>query len=107
MAPDGRFVFGLDRDAKESAKLVALYRDGTGETRTLAVKRRAYDIQRIEGLPPKMVEPDPKELPRIKREYEMIVNARKVTTRAPSTTARNSSGRRRGASPASMAANAS
>jgi murein DD-endopeptidase MepM/ murein hydrolase activator NlpD len=82
VAPDGRFVFGLDRDAKESAKLVAVYRDGTGETRTLAVKRRQYDIQRIEGLPQKMVEPDPKELPRIKREYFMIVNARKVTTPA-------------------------
>lgn len=82
VAPDGRFVFGLDRDAGASAKLVAVYRDGTGETRTLAVERRAYQIQRIEGLPPKMVEPDPKELPRIKREYEMIVKARTVTTPA-------------------------
>jgi murein DD-endopeptidase MepM/ murein hydrolase activator NlpD len=82
VAPDGRFVFGLDRDAAASAKLVATYRDGSGETRVLAVKRRAYDIQRIEGLPPKMVEPDPKDLPRIKREYEMIVAARTRTTPA-------------------------
>ncbi|MGE5146802.1 MAG: M23 family peptidase, partial [Candidatus Eiseniibacteriota bacterium] len=82
VAPDGRFVFGLDRDAKDSAKLVAVYRDGGGETLTLAVKKRDYQIQRIDGLPPKMVEPDPKELPRIKREYLMIVDARKGTTRA-------------------------
>jgi len=82
VAADGRFVFGLDRDAPASATLVAHYRDGSGETRTLAVKPRPWDIQRIEGLPPKMVEPDPKDLPRIKREYEMIVAARTRTTPA-------------------------
>jgi murein DD-endopeptidase MepM/ murein hydrolase activator NlpD len=76
VAPDGRFVFGLDRDAKESATLAAVFRDGSGETRTLAVARRDYDIQRIDGLPPKMVAPDEAELVRIKAETDMIVAAR-------------------------------
>jgi murein DD-endopeptidase MepM/ murein hydrolase activator NlpD len=79
VAPDGHFVFGLERDAKETATLTAVYRDGSGETRTLSVARRAYDIQRIDGLPPRMVQPDPKDLPRIKREQEMIVAARART----------------------------
>jgi murein DD-endopeptidase MepM/ murein hydrolase activator NlpD len=83
VAPDGGFVFGLDRDAKDSATLVAIFHDGSGETRTLAIARRAYDIQRIDGLPPRMVEPDPKDLPRIKRDYEMIVAARGRTLPEP------------------------
>jgi murein DD-endopeptidase MepM/ murein hydrolase activator NlpD len=82
VAPDGRFVFGLDRDAPAAAKLVAVYRDGGGETRLLAVARRPWDVQRVDGLPPKMVEPDAKDLPRIKREYQMIVAARAGTTAA-------------------------
>ncbi|HVO15749.1 MAG TPA: M23 family metallopeptidase [Alphaproteobacteria bacterium] len=82
VAPDGRFVFGLDRDAPATATLAAVYRDGTGETRALAVAKRPWDIQRVDGLPQKMVEPDPKDLPRIKREYEMIVAARAGTTAA-------------------------
>jgi murein DD-endopeptidase MepM/ murein hydrolase activator NlpD len=83
VAPDGGFVFGLDRDARDNATLVAVFRDGSGETHTLAVARRAYDIQRIDHLPPKMVEPDAKDLARIKRDYEMIVSARTRTIAEP------------------------
>lgn len=68
VSPEGRFVFGFDRDYQGPARLTVTWPDGRIQTRTLAVTSRAYDIQRIDGLPPKYVSPPPEELARIKRE---------------------------------------
>lgn len=68
VSPEGRFVFGFDRDYQGSANLAVTWPDGRIETRTLDIAPRAYDIQRIDGLPPKYVSPPPEELARIKRE---------------------------------------
>lgn len=47
IAPDGRFLLGLDRDAGPSAELVARLADGRVLRRPLAVAPRAWRIQRI------------------------------------------------------------
>ncbi|RIK94362.1 MAG: M23 family peptidase [Proteobacteria bacterium] len=78
----GRFVFGFGRDAPASATLVVRYPDGTTQTRLLAIKQRQFDIQRIDGLPPKMVTPDAATLQRIEQENAMVAAARKVDTHA-------------------------
>ena len=78
LAPDGAFIFGFGRDAPAEAKLDVAFTDGTREHRDLAVAARHYDIQRIDGLPPQQVTPDPETLERIKREGAVIAQARAV-----------------------------
>jgi murein DD-endopeptidase MepM/ murein hydrolase activator NlpD len=77
VAPDGRFVFGFGRDATEAVLAVTLP-DGTREERRLAIERRQFDIQRVDGVPQNTVTPDPVELARIKREAMEIRALRDV-----------------------------
>ncbi|MBL8696957.1 MAG: M23 family metallopeptidase [Alphaproteobacteria bacterium] len=76
VTPDGRFVFGFGRDHGKAASLVLVHADGSRETRPLAVAARKFDVQKITGLPPRMVEPDPADLERIKADGEAIARAR-------------------------------
>ncbi len=74
---DGVFVFGLDRDAPATATLQVRYANGSSATRKLAVARRQYHIEKVEGLPQKTVTPDPETAARIEREQALVVEARK------------------------------
>ncbi|WP_240499999.1 M23 family metallopeptidase [Sphingomonas montana] len=51
MAPDGRFLIGLDRDAPPTARLVATRVDGTDSVRMLAVQPGTWRIQSLPTLP--------------------------------------------------------
>ena len=75
VAQDGRFLFGFNRDATAAA-LVITTPDGSVDRRQLTVEVRRYDIQRIDGLPPKTVSPPPEILARIRREGVQIKTAR-------------------------------
>ena len=72
----GRFILGFGRDAPAHAALVATLPDGRELTQEIALGRREYQIQRIDGLPPQMVTPDPALLERIQRETKKIRTAR-------------------------------
>lgn len=74
---DGVFVFGLERDAPPNVTLRVRYRDGTTVTRNIAVTKREYHIERVEGLPQKTVTPDPETAARIEREQARVAEARK------------------------------
>ncbi|MCG8546987.1 MAG: M23 family metallopeptidase [Alphaproteobacteria bacterium] len=76
LTPDGRFVIGFSRDAKPKATLTLRHADGTVRTETIPVKQRKYKIQRIDGLPPKMVTPPKEVWERIKRDRAAIKRAR-------------------------------
>jgi murein DD-endopeptidase MepM/ murein hydrolase activator NlpD len=76
LTADGKFVFGFNRDAPKTAALDVVYPDGTSEHRALDVARTKYKIQRINGLPEKMVTPDPEQVKRINRENGQIAKAR-------------------------------
>ncbi len=80
---DGRFVFGFGRDHDAEAELALAPADGPMATRRLAIARRAWDIQRIDGLPPRMVEPGEAELARIKADNAAIAAARARHTPDP------------------------
>jgi len=75
-ARSGRFVFGVGRDQTKSMRLTANHPDGRTETRELSVAMRAYNIERIDGLPPRKVTPDTRDLDRIRREARLIGAAR-------------------------------
>lgn len=68
---DGRFLLGFGRDAGPEAVLEV---DGTRQT--IAVAPRAWDIQRIDGLPPAKVTPDPQALARIRAEAALVAARR-------------------------------
>ena len=82
VAPDGLFVFGFGRDAPSTAVLDMVAPDGDEEHRVLSIKRRTYRVQRIDGLPQRMVTPPPGQLERIKRENAEIAAARARDTDA-------------------------
>lgn len=59
LSPEGRFVFGLDRDEPAEASL-SIRLPGAPEWLTrYPVAKREYQIQRLNGLPPKQVNPEP------------------------------------------------
>jgi len=78
----GRFLLGFGRDARPAAELVVTYPDGTRRARSLTISQRAYEVQRIDGLPPKMVTPEPAVLERIRREQALVAAARERDTAA-------------------------
>lgn len=73
---DGRFVFGLHRDAPETVTLSAELPDGGVVERRLRVPDRAYEVQRIDGLPPASVTPPAEVLARIRAEAAAVREAR-------------------------------
>jgi murein DD-endopeptidase MepM/ murein hydrolase activator NlpD len=75
VSPEGKFVFGLARDATGT---ITLTENDTASV--LPIAPRAWDIQRIEGLPPGKVNPDPEGLKRIQREAALIKAARSQVT---------------------------
>jgi murein DD-endopeptidase MepM/ murein hydrolase activator NlpD len=80
VAPDGQFILGFGRDAPAHISLVAALPDGRELTQDIALERREYQVQRIDGLPPQMVTPDPALLERIQRETKKIRSARTADT---------------------------
>jgi murein DD-endopeptidase MepM/ murein hydrolase activator NlpD len=81
VSPEGRFVFGLGRDANNVAVLDILHGNARPETRRLEVTPRTYAEQRISGLPGAMVTPPPETLERIRREQAQL-NAARAQDRA-------------------------
>lgn len=80
VAPDGLFLMGFGRDAGKSVSLKITGPSGETLARDLAVASRQFKIQRIDGLPPKKVSPDPELVKRIRAENALIHEARKLDT---------------------------
>jgi len=76
VSTDGVFVLGFDRDAPAGAALTVTYPDGGVAHRKLAVARRDWPTQRIDGLEPSKVSPGEEALKRIRREQALIDEAR-------------------------------
>lgn len=75
-AADGYFLIGFGRDETTPRRLVVRADDGSTEVRELKPEPREFDIQRIDGLPPQQVTPDPESLERIRREAAQVRDAR-------------------------------
>jgi murein DD-endopeptidase MepM/ murein hydrolase activator NlpD len=73
---DGRFVIGFGRDETGTRTLNVTAPGGEVTSRNLAVAKREYDIERVDGLPPSKVTPDPSAAERIKEDARMVRNAR-------------------------------
>ena len=75
-AAEGYFLIGFGRDETASRRLVVHGPGGWTEVRELKPEPREFDIQRIDGLPPSQVTPDPESLARIRREASQVRKAR-------------------------------
>lgn len=83
VAEDGRFVFGFGRDAPPAAVLEVRRPSGVLSRIPLSIAQRQYEIQRIDGLPQNLVEPDPEEVQRIDREQAQVKAARTLDLGEP------------------------
>ena len=76
ISADGQFVIGFGRDETGSRKLVVKSPAGEVFEKDLNVQVREYAIERVDGLPPATVTPDPASLERIREDARMVTNAR-------------------------------
>ncbi|MFQ5958429.1 MAG: M23 family metallopeptidase [Alphaproteobacteria bacterium] len=83
VSAQGLFLVGFGRDDEGPFTLDVRHPDGTVTHRHIEIETREYRIQRIDGLPPKMVTPDPEALKRIRRENARIAEVRARDTPEP------------------------
>lgn len=74
---DGMLVFGAGRDEKGPVVVVVTYPDGHKDTSRVTVTPRAWPVERVNGVPPKTVNPPPDIAARIQREQAEVAAARK------------------------------
>ncbi len=72
----GLFLIGFGRDAKSHSTLKIISSDGSSKILELKIVPRHYQIQRIEGLPPRKVTPPAEDLARIRKEARLVATAR-------------------------------
>jgi hypothetical protein len=77
VSENGDFLLGFGRDHALESRLKVISPEGSEETLVLKIDKREYDIQRIDGLPPKKVTPSEEDLKRIRRENALVAKARK------------------------------
>jgi len=79
VSKDGYFAFGIGRDRKYDV-VITIEKNGIKEKIIKKVKKRKYNIQRIDGLEEKKVTPPEEVYERIKNENILIAKARAVDT---------------------------
>lgn len=73
----GNFIFGFDRDHDGTADVSVTFADGKTWAGAVDIATRDYDIQRVEGIAKKYVEPPAETLARIREEAKRKRAARK------------------------------
>ena len=72
----GSVVFGVGRDEKGPLKVEVSRPDGSAQSVAIAVTPRDWPVERVNGVPPKTVNPPPEIAARIKREQALVSAAR-------------------------------
>lgn len=72
----GSVVFGIGRDEKGPLQVQVQRPDGGSETASITVTPRDWPTERVNGVPPKTVNPPPAIAERIKREQAQVTAAR-------------------------------
>ena len=83
VSSQGRFLIGFSRDAAPRARLRIQLPSGRQIDRDLSINKREYQIQRIDGLPRKMVTPLESDYARIRSENAQIAKARARNSKVP------------------------
>ncbi len=80
LTPAGEFVFGFDRDAAPDVELSVTLPGSAATVQHLSVRKRDWSIQRIDGLPPTLVNPPDETSQRIAAEAAEIAAAHQRDT---------------------------
>ncbi|GAA4885904.1 M23 family metallopeptidase [Ferrimonas pelagia] len=76
VTPDGAFVLGFGREAPLSQQLVITAADGVESRHEIALVKREYDIQHIEGIAQRIMKPNPQAQQRAAQDAEQTYLAR-------------------------------
>jgi len=76
ISPDGQFVIGFGRDETGTRELEVVSPGGEVFHKSIKVQKSEYKIERVDGLPPSTVTPDPAATARIREEARMVASAR-------------------------------
>ena len=76
IAPGGQFVIGFGRDETGRRELKVLSPAGDVFLDNIEVQKSQYAIERVDGLPPATVSPDPAAAARIREDARMVATAR-------------------------------
>lgn len=76
VSPEGRFAFGVGRDASGPLTVRITRTDGKVLTHFVAVTPRDWPVERIDGVPPATVNPPPAIAARIREEQARVAKAR-------------------------------
>ncbi|MCK5826684.1 MAG: M23 family metallopeptidase [Desulfuromusa sp.] len=74
--PDGTFIIGFGRDVELQQTLIWIDTDGNHHPYKLSLKQRKYNIQRIDGISKRMMNPSQTDLQRIHQEALQVAKAR-------------------------------
>jgi len=76
ISEDGNFVIGFGRDESGTRELQVTSPEGKVFRKSMVVQAREYAIERVDGLPPSTVTPDPAATARIREDARMVSTAR-------------------------------
>ena len=78
VSADGQFILGFGRDAAPRQSLTLITPDGQVLARELQIEQRSYQIERIDGISKRMMEPSSEDLQRIRSEAKQAKIARQT-----------------------------
>lgn len=82
LSSDGRFVFGVGRDAP-AKQVLTVVQDGKAHRRELIFSARKYDIQHVNGVAQKYVTPPADVTERIQRDNKRVRQVRTTNSELP------------------------
>ena len=83
ISPDGHFVIGFGRDETGTRELQVVSTAGDVFEKSITIQKSHYEIERVDGLPPSTVTPDPAATARIREEARMVATARQHRDNSP------------------------
>lgn len=80
LSEQGNFAFGFARDETKPQTLKITFADGSSVVRELTPKAQDYNIQRVEGIPKKIMNPKKEDVARAKKDAELVWLTRDKTS---------------------------
>lgn len=80
VSEQGNFAFGFGRDEKKTQTLEVTFKDGSKTTRQLTPAAQKYNIQRVEGIAKKIMQPSKENAARAKKDAALVWNTRNITS---------------------------
>jgi murein DD-endopeptidase MepM/ murein hydrolase activator NlpD len=77
---DGNFVIGFGRDAQLHHQLTTITPNGLSETEEVTLKKRDYQIQKVNGISREIMQPSAEDIARAQQDTLMVSEARAINS---------------------------